>query len=149
MKSDFNWLTVIDVLLHQAPWTWLQGLNDATHHSGSRPVEIYEPCSHKGIMSNDNLDSFNVCPHLPVACPFFPIWLLRDEGKHWKTNSRTRTRTSVLWVVSLLFASSSLLSKPPPDSSPVIDVYHRLWYLRTDEHVQARTEGFPLFWNLY
>lgn len=83
--------------------------------------------------------------HIFLWHVLFPIWLLRDEGKHLKTNSRTRTRTSVLWVVSLLFASSSLLSEPPADCSPVTDVYHRLWYLRTDKHVQARTEGFPLF----
>lgn len=84
MKSDFNWLTVIDVLLHQAPWTWLQGLHDATHHCGSQPVEIEEPCSHKGIISNDNLDSFNVCPHLPVAFPFFPSHSSEMKENIWK-----------------------------------------------------------------
>lgn len=71
MKSDFNWLTVIDVLLHQAPWTWLQGLHDATHDRGFQRVKIDQPCSHKGIMTNDDLKSWNVCPHLWHVL-FFP-----------------------------------------------------------------------------
>lgn len=43
MKSDFNWLTVIDVCLPQAPWTWLQGLQDAP---GKLRVE-WKPCCYE------------------------------------------------------------------------------------------------------
>lgn len=84
MKSDFNWVIVIDVLLHQAPWTWLQGLHDANHHCGSQRVEIYDHCSHKGLLSNDNLDRGNVCPHPPVACPFFAADCSETKENIWK-----------------------------------------------------------------